>query len=149
MYARILVPIDGSPTSQRGVGEATRLAQALGATVVLLHVVEPYPYGMEFASADTWESLLGGMREQAKALSDTTRAQVAAAGVAVETLVLETAGERVCDVIVEQAAAQRCELVVMGTHGRRGVSHALIGSDAERVLRQSPVPVLSVRGQPA
>lgn len=145
MYDRILVPTDGSATAQQGRAQALALARRLDATVVLLHVVEPYPYGMEFADADTWESLLGGMREQARALMASESALAASAGVKAETLVIEAPGERVCDVIVAQARQQRCDLIVIGTHGRRGVSHALLGSDAERVLRLSPVPVLSVR----
>lgn len=145
MYDRILVPLDGSVTSQRGLQEALALASGLGATLVLLHVLEPYPYGMEFASVETWESLIDGMRQQADKLLAAARSEAQARGVAVETLVAEAPDGRVCDAIVAQATAQRCGLVVIGTHGRRGVSHALLGSDAERVLRLSPVPVMSVR----
>lgn len=147
MYDRILVPLDGSSTSRRGLQEALALAAALRGTVVLLHVLEPYPYGMEFASAETWESLIDGMRQQADKLLADARAQADGQGVKVETLVAEAPDGRVCDAIVGQATAQRCGLIVIGTHGRRGVSHALLGSDAERVLRLSPVPVLSVRGE--
>lgn len=146
MYERILVPLDGSATSQRGLQEALTLASGLGATVVLLHVLEPYPYGMEFASAETWESLIDGMRQQADQLLASARGEAEARAVKVETLVAEAPDGRVCDAIVAQATAQHCGLVVIGTHGRRGMSHALLGSDAERVLRLSPVPVLSVRG---
>lgn len=146
MYDRILVPLDGSPTSQRGLQEALTLAVALKSTLVLLHVLEPYPYDMEFASSDTWESLISGMREQAHRLLDAAQREVRAREVLVETQLVEAPGGRVCDVIVEQVRTLRCGLVVIGTHGRRGVSHALMGSDAERVLRLSPEPVLSVRG---
>lgn len=147
MYERILVPLDGSATAQQGLQQARQLARQLGSTLVLLHVLEPYPYGMEFASAETWESLIDGMREQATRLLADGRVQAEAGGVKVETLMVEAPDGRVCDAIVQQAQAQFCGLIVIGTHGRRGISHALLGSDAERVLRLSPVPVLSVRGQ--
>ena len=56
-----------------------------------------------------------------------------------------TAAARVCDVIVDQAREHQCDLIVMGTHGRRGIEHAMVGSDAERVIRMSPVPLLLVK----
>ena len=59
--------------------------------------------------------------------------------------VREVVGERVSDVIVDEAAKAGCELIVMGTHGRRGVSRVALGSDAENVLRSSSIPVLLVR----
>ena len=62
-----------------------------------------------------------------------------------ETRLEDAAAARVCDLIVQQAGERKCDLIVMGTHGRRGIAHALIGSDAEQVLRMSPVPVLLVR----
>ena len=145
MYQRILVPVDGSHTAERGLREAVALARLCRASVVLLHVIEVYPVMMEMASATTWEQVTTDLRAQGERLLDQARQRVIAEGVACEAHLEDAAAARVCDVIVDQARAQRCDLIVMGTHGRRGVRHALIGSDAERVLRMAPVPVLLLR----
>lgn len=145
MYKRILVPIDGSETAGRGLKEAVALAKLCRASIVLLHVIEVYPVMMEMATATTWEQITTDLRAQGQRLLDQAHQGVAAEGVACESRLEDAAAARVCDVIVEQARERGCDLIVMGTHGRRGVSHALIGSDAERVLRMAPVPVLLLR----
>ena len=73
------------------------------------------------------------------------REGVAAAGVPVETALVESQGERVSEIVVEQARAWPADLIVIGTHGRRGVDRVLMGSDAEQIARRAPVPVLLVR----
>jgi nucleotide-binding universal stress UspA family protein len=67
--------------------------------------------------------------------------------VKVDTLLLETLGRRVADVIVREAKKWRADVIVLGTHGRSGLSRVVLGSDAELVVRESPVPVLLVRGR--
>ena len=69
-----------------------------------------------------------------------------AAGVGVDTVCRETFGGRLCDIVVEEATQWNADLIVIGTHGRRGVGRMLIGSDAEQIVRVAPVPVLLVRG---
>lgn len=149
MYQRILVPLDGSATSARGLKEALVLARTCRASVVLLHVLEYSPVMLEMATSTTWEILDRDLRAQARDLIEVARSQAKAEGIACEGHVVDAAAQRVCDVVVAQAKQHRCDLVVMGTHGRRGVAHALIGSDAERVIRLSPVPVLLVRADDA
>lgn len=147
MYRRILVPLDGSAASQRGLEEALRLARPSEASIVLLHVIEAYPLMPEMASAAAFEQIDAALREAGNQLLQAAHERVRAAGVACESHVVDAAAARVCDVVVAQAAKHRCDLIVMGTHGRRGLQHALIGSDAERVLRMSNLPVLLVRGR--
>lgn len=149
MYQRILVPLDGSATSARGLKEALALARTCRASVVLLHVLEYSPVMLEMATSTTWELVDRDLRAQARDLIDAARSQAKAEGIACEGHVVDAAAQRVCDVVVAQSKQHRCDLVVMGTHGRRGVAHALIGSDAERVIRLSPVPVLLVRADDA
>lgn len=149
MYQRILVPIDGSVTSSRGLKEALALARTCRASLVLLHVVEYAPVMLEMATSTTWELVARDLQTQGQDLVDAARREALAAGIACEGHVVDAAAQRVCDVVVDQARLHRCDLVVMGTHGRRGVAHALIGSDAERVIRLSPVPVLLVRADDA
>jgi nucleotide-binding universal stress UspA family protein len=145
MYKRILVPIDGSTASQRGFDEALALAKRLDASMVLLHVIEYYPVMMEMATATTWDLVSTEMRQHGQRVLEQAHEAAQAAGVASETRLEDAAAARVCDLIVQQAGERKCDLIVMGTHGRRGIAHALIGSDAEQVLRMSPVPVLLVR----
>ena len=145
MYSRILVPIDGSPTAQRGLSEALTLAKQLGSSVVLLHVVDSYPMMVEMATSTTWDRITEGLRQVGRTVLEAAHAAATRQGVPCESVLEDVAAARVADVIVDQAKSRRCELIVMGTHGRRGAGRALLGSDAELVLRLSPVPVLLVR----
>lgn len=145
MYHRILVPLDGSPTGERGLQEALKLARLCNAGVVLLTVVEYTPVMMEMATTTTWQQVDNDLRERSQRVLDQAHAQARALGIASQVHLEEPAAARVCDVIVDQARQHRCDLIVMGTHGRRGLAHALVGSDAERVVRMAPCPVLLVR----
>lgn len=148
-YRRLLVPLDDSPTAQRGLAEALALARELRSTLVLLHVVELVPMVPEVASAEAWEAIREGMKANGQRVLEEAAKQVRAAGVTCEMVLNDLDARRPADAIVDQAAVQRCDLIVMGTHGRRGFGRALLGSDAELVLRQSNVPVLLVRGTSA
>lgn len=145
-YRRILVPLDDSPTAQRGLAEALSLARDLGATLVLLHVMELMPMMPEVATTEAWEAIREGLKASGQRVLDQASGQARTAGVACETVLNDVDARRPADAITDQASTQRCDLIVMGTHGRRGIGRALLGSDAELVLRQSPVPVLLVRG---
>jgi len=142
MYQRILVPVDGSGTSARGLEEAIKIGKLCGARLKLLHVVEQLIYapGLHADVAPL-------MREEGERVLAHARAQVEAAGLAVETKLFETQSIRLAELVRNEARAWQAELVVIGTHGRRGMSRLLLGSDAEQVLRLSDTPVLLVRGQ--
>ena len=146
MHRRILVPVDGSDTAARGLDEAIVLAKAFDARLVLLSVVESFPVMMELSSATSSETITNDVREHMRRVLDDAKQVATAAGLDCEACLEEASVSRVCDVIVDQTRERRCDLIVMGTHGRRGLAHALLGSDAERVLRQAPCPVLMVRG---
>ena len=144
MYQRILVPIDGSPTSDTGLDEAVKLAKLTGARMRLVHVVQlspPFVTGLETYTGD----VLGLLSETGSAILSEAKARVAASGVEVDTFIPPTFGERVSDVVCEQARLWKADLIVIGSHGRRGVKRFLIGSDAEQIVRSAPVPVLMVR----
>jgi nucleotide-binding universal stress UspA family protein len=148
-YRRLLVPLDDSPTAQRGLAEAIALARDLKSTLVLLHVVELVPMMPEVATAQAWEAIREGLKDSGRRVLDAAAARARGAGIACETVLNDVDANRPADVIVREASAQHCDLIVMGTHGRRGVGRVLLGSDAELVLRLSPVPVLLVRGSSA
>jgi nucleotide-binding universal stress UspA family protein len=146
MYQRILVPVDGSPTSNAGVDEAIRLARLTGAQLRLLHVVDPMALSLGagaygFGGGD----LLTALEDAGRSILQSARERVAAAGIAVDTALTGPIGGRVCDHVAAQCSDWHADLIVLGTHGRRGVGRALLGSDAEQVLRSAPVPVLLVR----
>lgn len=145
MYRKILVPIDGSPTSARGLAEAVAMARACGASLVLLHVVDAYPLVADSASVAAWEAMLQSLRAQGKAILDQSASVASAHGVAAEETFVESPSGRVADRIVEAAERSGADLIVMGTHGRRGFSRLTLGSDAELVMRAASVPVLLVR----
>ena len=143
-YKRILVPVDGSPTSAKGLKAAIKLARENRAKLCLLHVAEEYA---AFATLEVGANV-GPMLDAIKAGARKTLARVErsarAAGSRPESVLVEDLGGRVADAIVRQAKRWRADLIVIGTHGRRGVKRVLLGSDADLVVRYSPVPVLLV-----
>ena len=146
MYSRILVPLDRSATAHHALDHAAVLARMSGATVVLLHVVEELEHASGFEPPGVYtKEIRPGFLAAGQALLDQAAHRLREDGVAVETILLESKGRRASAVIVEQADAARCDLVVLGTHGRRGMDRVLLGSDAEQVARLAPVPVMLVR----
>lgn len=145
MYARILVPVDGSGPSQRGLEEAIRLAKSLGARMKVVHVVNAPVLDPNYASIQWPEALMTGLRESGARVIADAGAAAKREGLQVEIELLETVGGGAAKAIVQAARDWQADLIVMGTHGRRGLSRLALGSDAEMVLRTSPVPVLLVR----
>jgi len=145
VYKRILVAVDGSPTSNAGLEEALKLAKDQGATVGLLHVIDELgivsaPEGLINSGA-----LIDVLRQGGEQTMKRLAALVRKRGFEPETRIVEAIGTRVADVIVRHAKRWRADLIVMGTHGRRGINRMFMGSDAELVVRTAPVPVLLVR----
>jgi nucleotide-binding universal stress UspA family protein len=152
MFRRILVPIDGSPPSRRGLEEAIMLARDQDARLCALHVVDESIItrsfdGTTYMPASYVEDFGKGLTTAGKRLLARAEASARARRVKVETLLLQTLRGRVADVIVSQAKKWRADVIVLGTHGRGGLSRVVLGSDAELVVRESPVPVLLVRGR--
>lgn len=147
MYSRILVPVDGSDTAAQGLREALALARELRATLVLLHVVNEFPMLLEMATASSVVEIHDSLMRFGEDLLTQASREAAAAGVPCESVLHELVSGRVGEVIVEQARSRNCQLIVMGTHGRRGFSRLAMGSDAELALRCATVPVLLVRQQ--
>lgn len=150
MYKRILVPFDGSAPSRAGLREAIGLAADAGSELVVLHVVSELPLLMGGAEAYVnYGEMAELMMTAGRGLVEEAAASAQKGGVACETQVIDGGATPVCDVILEQIAAQRCDLVVMGTHGRRGLRRLTLGSDAELVVRRASIPVLLVRAEEA
>lgn len=145
MYQRILVPIDGSAASLSGLQQALRLAKDQHATLRLMHVVDEFLLESPYAPIPHYEAFRNAARAGGRRLLDKMTALAREHGVPAESELCETVGVRPADKIVEAAIEWQADLIVMGTHGRRGIRHVLMGSDAGRVLHSSPVPVLMVR----
>lgn len=147
MYEKILVAFDGSETSKRALMEALRLARLTGAQVCVAHVIDvvaPLGMGLTYVPAE----LIEAYREDAKRKLEEARAEAKAAGVGCETdlLELQSVTDGVADCLHRCASRFGAQLVVLGTHGRRGVKRAVLGSVAEQFTREAECPVLLVRG---
>jgi nucleotide-binding universal stress UspA family protein len=144
MFKRILVPTDGSELSGRAVATALGLAKALGAEVMTLCVKEPFPYGAVAEMQPTPPQEFFDAQERAAARH--VRAVIDAcdaAGIVCHAQTVE--GLQPWEAIVAHAAEQRCDLLVMGSHGRSGLASFLLGSETHDVLKHTKVPVLVVR----
>jgi nucleotide-binding universal stress UspA family protein len=145
-YKRILVPVDGSPTSNAGLREAIRLARGQGAALRLVHVADQhYVAMMGVESATAIEELMAGVTQAGRRILRNAERTVHKAGLEPSAVLLETLTGPAADAIVRQAKKWGADLIVIGTHGRRGARRLLMGSDAEQIVRTSPVPVLLVR----
>ncbi|WP_116519833.1 universal stress protein [Achromobacter insuavis] len=146
MYQRILVPVDGSPTSERGLQEAIRLARLTHANLRLIHVIDEMSFmlGIDAYGYAAGE-LLDLLRKDGTEILQQASATVRAQGVPVDSVLYENLDKTVQQRIVAEAEIWKADLIVIGTHGRRGVRRLVLGSSAEGVLRASPVPVLLVR----
>ncbi|MEP6505450.1 MAG: universal stress protein [Betaproteobacteria bacterium] len=146
MYQRILVPVDGSACANRGLSEAISMARLCGAQIRIVHVIdEPVVALGSGAAAGVGADVIALTREAAeRVLADATEF-VKSAGIAVDHVLLDSFDGRLCDLVVKAVKVWRADLLVIGTHGRRGLGRFLLGSGAEQILRLSPVPVLLVR----
>jgi hypothetical protein len=149
MFKNILVAIDGSGTAAKGFQTALGLAREQAALLHVVHVVDErgpvmYPEGGTFVS-----EMIELLRESGKKILAQAEQEAAGAGVKCKTMLVETLGLPVAEVILAQVREASADLIVLGTHGRRGLKRIVMGSDAEGVLRESPVPVLMVRAPDA
>jgi nucleotide-binding universal stress UspA family protein len=144
MYQSILVPLDGSEPSLGGLRHAIDIAREAKATLHLVHVIDSFPLMFDLSSQGNFESMSQSLRRWAEGMLETGRRQAAEQGVKAEVVLRELTQGRVSDVIIEVAKEASCDLIVLGTHGRRGLRRMMLGSDAEAVARTSTVPVLLV-----
>lgn len=143
VFKKILIPIDGSITANKALNYALHLAHEAQASVRLLHVVDElsllsrYEYPGEWvqqARQAGYQILQDGL-DAAKKL-----------GVTADTLMVDQVGQRLGHSVADAAGDWGADLVVVGSHGRRGIGRVLMGSGSEQILHNSPVPVLLVRG---
>lgn len=150
MYKKILVALDASATAQRALQEAIALARSVGAALRLLHVVDEGPAMLNVETPSQWEDYERALREAGERVLSQAQSIVKAAGLDAETVLKQiiTAQQHPADEIVAEAARWPADLIVVGTHGRRGLRRLFLGSVAEGVARMAEQPVLLVRAAP-
>lgn len=149
MFKRILVAIDGSAASNAGFKSAVQLAKDQHASLVGLHVIDDAAMAINVAggylSPSYVDTLYDSLRENGRSILARAQAAAGAAGVEIKPVLAEGRGKTVAHTILQEVRKSKADLVVIGTHGRRGISRIVMGSDAEAVVREAGVPVLLVR----
>jgi nucleotide-binding universal stress UspA family protein len=149
MFKRILVAVDGSAASNAGLRSAIGLAADEHASLVALHIVDDTVIALNFEGGylppNYVDSFYEELRRKGRHTLDKVERIARASDLAVECVLEEAHGQTVAHVILQQARKLKADLIVLGTHGRRGLRRALMGSDAEAVVREASVPVLLVR----
>lgn len=144
MFKHILVPVDGSATSEVAVGKAIELAKAFDSSVTVIYVIDPYPFtgiGTDFAYGQA--EYLSAATAEANAAVHGAKESFASAAVTVDTSVIEA--HTAWRGIVEAGVSLTADLIVMGSHGRSGLEKLVLGSVAQAVLSHTKLPVLVVR----
>lgn len=145
MYQHILVPVDGSTTSDRALQEALKLAQQQGAQLRLTYVVENILFPDNESYFD-YAALQEVVKRNGENMLEHVKTVALQAGVEAEAILLDSDGERIASVIVAEAQRWPADLIVIGTHGHSGFNRLLFGSVAEGVVRTAQIPVLLIRG---
>lgn len=148
-YKRIIVAVDGSETSKQALKEAIKLAKEQQAKLRILHVVDEnfiYYGGEAYVDHDTLES---SIRKEGQKILEKVEAKIRNSNIKFESRLVEIKPfqGRIAEKIIDEAKAWPADLLVIGTHGRRGFSHLLLGSVAEGVIRIATMPVLLIRGK--
>jgi len=141
LYEKVLVPTDGSAASRRAIEQAVALAAEHGATIHAVYVVNTASYA-SLPTESSWDGVAEMLESEGESALDEVAELAAERDVSVERVFLDGSPSRE---IIRYAEEVGCDLVVMGTHGRGGIDRLLLGSVAERVVRSSNVPVLTVR----
>lgn len=145
MYKRILVAVDGSATSNKALVAALQQARHGNALLRIVHAVDDVSAvsGFEYSG-----ELLRMARERGTQVLATALDIARSAGVEADTRLVENPALRLGETVADEAAQWKADLIVTGTHGRRGLGRVLLGSGADQIIRAAPVPVLVVRGAP-
>lgn len=144
MYKNILVGIDGSNTSALALQEAIKIAKEQSGRLRLVHVIDVFPFTTPDTGLIEDTQLEEALFKAGQDIIEEARGEVQKAGIEVETALPQNLNHEIGMVIVEEAKRWGADLIVVGTHGRRGIQHLVLGSVAERVARAATCPLLLV-----
>jgi len=152
MYQHILVALDGSESSALAMDHAIQLAKDQRARLRLVHVIDPSVYATAASGGYPFDvtPVIEGLRQAGRQILADAEAKARGAEVQSESELLESGdpSERIATIIVKDARRWRADLIVLGTHGRRGFNRIVLGSVAEGLVRMATTPVLVVRVNP-
>jgi nucleotide-binding universal stress UspA family protein len=146
MFKHILIPVDGSDPSNHAVRTAVSLAKEAGARIRLVHVVDNAAFLTGYdPSGGSSGQMFSAVRDSAVQILQQGTSLAQAEGLQADHVLIDRVGARLGDAVAQAATDFGADLIVVGTHGRRGPSRLLLGSGAEQVIRLAPVPVLVTR----
>lgn len=144
VFKKILVPVDGSPTAHKALNYALKMAKADQAEVRLIYCIDE----LSLLSSHEYSGEMAQMaRQSGHDILKSSMELTQAAQVKADTRLIDRAGQRLGESVADAASDWGADLIVLGTHGRRGLGRILLGSGAEQVMRSARVPVLMVRGE--
>lgn len=144
-YQRIFIPVDSSRASGMALEEAIKLARMMGASLCIAHSIELPVYGPGNPELLDSAAMEQPLADAGNAILQAASAKAREQGIKTEEMLLENHGDPIAGVLLDAALRARAQLIVMGTHGRTGILHLLLGSVAEGVLREASVPVMLIR----
>ena len=145
MYKHIICPIDGSSTSACGMTHAIALAKDQNAHLHFIYVVDNYFPVVDATGDVNYIEISEKLREHGKTILSRAKEAAELVGLTVNTKIVDSTGGQIHKSILNSVKKCNADLIVMGTHGLRGIERLVMGSDAETIVRTSPVPVLLVR----
>jgi nucleotide-binding universal stress UspA family protein len=145
MYRHFLIPVDGSDASKAGLREVVRIATPDVSRVRVVHVIDSSVGRDSYNPGTVGDTINQASRDNGTVILAEAREFLAKYDLHAEFILIESHGERVAGRIIAQAREWPAHLIIMGSHGRRGLARAVMGSEAAEVFRESPTPVLLVR----
>jgi nucleotide-binding universal stress UspA family protein len=144
VFRKILVPTDGTELSAKAINGAVEVARQLGAQVVGVTVIEPYSYSsLSEYRPESFEDYEARMEKVARQRLEKLESVAKAANVPVETVIARSFSPY--EAIIETAKERGCDAIFMASHGRRGLNAVLLGSETQKVLTHSTIPVMVYR----
>lgn len=144
LFKKILVPVDGSSTSNKALDCALQMAKEGQGQLRVIHAIDELGY---LSSYEYSGELMATAQKNAHQILQAAMAKAQALAIPVDSRVIDTPGQRLGHTVADEAANWGADLIVLGTHGRRGLGRVLLGSGAEQIIRMAPVPSLIVRGE--
>jgi nucleotide-binding universal stress UspA family protein len=144
LFKKILVPVEGSSTSNKALDQALQMAKDAHGQVRFVHAIDEMGY---LSSYEYSGELMATAHKNATQILQAAMVASQAANVPADTRLIDTPGQRLGQTVADEASSWKADLIVLGTHGRRGVGRVLLGSGAEQIIRMAPVPVLIVRAE--